>query len=100
MGFQNDGERQMHQGNWSCSDCGAAITELPFEPNGTSPLFCRDCHRKKREGQGSDNNSRERKTFAGNWSCSSCGTPITELPFEPRDDSNLLCKECYRNQKN
>ena len=100
MGFQNDGERQMHQGNWSCSECGASITELPFEPNGTSPLYCRDCHRQKRGGDRPNNNFRERKTFSGNWSCSSCQASITELPFEPRDDSNLLCKECYRSQKN
>ena len=44
--FTND--RQMHQGNWKCSECGAAITELPFEPDGERPLFCRDCHRQKR----------------------------------------------------
>ena len=45
---QADDNRQMHQGNWSCSQCGAAITELPFEPDGERPLFCRDCYRNKR----------------------------------------------------
>jgi len=40
--------RQMHKGNWTCSECGAEITELPFEPDGERPLFCRDCHRQKR----------------------------------------------------
>jgi len=100
MGFQNNGDRQMHQGNWSCSECGASITELPFEPNGTSPLYCRDCHRQKRGNQRSDNNFRERKTYSGNWSCSSCGSSITELPFEPKDASTLLCRDCYRAQKN
>lgn len=39
--------RQMVQGNWTCSQCGAAITELPFEPDGERPVFCRDCHRQK-----------------------------------------------------
>jgi len=42
------GQRQMYQGNWTCSECGTAITELPFEPDGDRPIFCRDCHRKKR----------------------------------------------------
>lgn len=43
---------------WSCSQCGAEIKELPFQPrsdeNGvpTSPLFCRDCHRARMQDQG------------------------------------------------
>jgi len=47
MQNNNFGPRKMFQGNWSCSECGAAITELPFEPSGDRPLFCRDCHRSK-----------------------------------------------------
>jgi len=45
---QGFGQRKMIQGDWKCSECGAAITELPFEPDGTRPLFCRDCYRKNR----------------------------------------------------
>ncbi|PIR93379.1 hypothetical protein COT99_00940 [Candidatus Falkowbacteria bacterium CG10_big_fil_rev_8_21_14_0_10_43_10] len=97
----SSGDRQMYQGSWSCSECGAAITELPFEPNGTSPLYCRDCHRKQRESRRPTSRSfGERKMYRGNWSCSSCGNSITELPFEPKDESMLLCKDCYRSQKN
>ena len=40
-------ERKMYQGNWTCSECGAEIKELPFEPSGDRPLLCRDCHRQK-----------------------------------------------------
>lgn len=48
MGYQdNPQQRQMFKGNWSCSECGAEINELPFEPDGDRPLFCRDCHRQK-----------------------------------------------------
>ncbi|MFH1426982.1 MAG: CxxC-x17-CxxC domain-containing protein [Patescibacteria group bacterium] len=58
--MQNDqnsfGQRKMYQGNWSCSKCGAAITELPFEPDGTRPLFCQDCYRQNR-------NDRPRRQF-------------------------------------
>lgn len=43
-GFQ----RRMYQGNWKCSECGAEITELPFEPSGDRPLYCRECHAKRR----------------------------------------------------
>ena len=44
-------DRQMHKGNWTCSQCGGEITELPFEPDGTRPLYCRDCHRQKRQSR-------------------------------------------------
>lgn len=33
----------MHQGNWKCSKCGAAITELPFQPRSEDGLTCRTC---------------------------------------------------------
>jgi len=36
----------MFQGNWKCSTCGGAITELPFEPRGQSGLTCRTCYAK------------------------------------------------------
>jgi len=50
MDSQNSfGPRQMVQGDWTCSECGAKITELPFEPDGTRPIYCRDCHRNKRQ---------------------------------------------------
>jgi len=41
-------QRQMYNGRWKCSECGAEITELPFEPDGTRPVYCRDCYRKRR----------------------------------------------------
>lgn len=43
--------RQMIQGNWKCSKCGTAITELPFEPDPSrlDQLLCRDCHRERRQ---------------------------------------------------
>ncbi|QQG46638.1 MAG: hypothetical protein HYY55_00955 [Candidatus Niyogibacteria bacterium] len=36
----------MIEGNWKCSDCGAEITKLPFEPKEGRPVFCLDCYRK------------------------------------------------------
>lgn len=38
--------------------------------------------------------------FQGNWTCSKCGGAITELPFEPRSNSGLTCRECYFKDKN
>ena len=40
--------KQMFKGSWKCADCGAKISELPFEPATDRPIYCRDCWRKKR----------------------------------------------------
>jgi len=42
------GQRQMYQVDEKCAGCGTAITQLPFRPNGNSPLYCRDCYQKNR----------------------------------------------------
>lgn len=44
----NNFERKMYKGNWKCSECGKEITELPFEPSGDRPLYCKECHAKRR----------------------------------------------------
>ncbi len=35
----------------------------------------------------------------GNWKCSTCGGPITELPFQPRSEAGLTCRACYSKSK-
>tara|TARA_B100000508_G_scaffold88461_1_gene68856 strand:- start:253 stop:651 length:399 start_codon:yes stop_codon:yes gene_type:complete len=40
----------MFKGDWKCSKCGGAITELPFEPRGTAGLTCRDCYFNDKSG--------------------------------------------------
>lgn len=87
----------MHQGDWKCSSCGSAITELPFEPRSTEGLKCRDCHAKGKGGGASSRPQGERKMFEGDWKCSGCGSAITALPFEPRSTENLKCIDCFRN---
>jgi CxxC-x17-CxxC domain-containing protein len=37
--------------------------------------------------------------FQGKWTCSGCNGAITELPFEPRSDAGLLCRECHQKQR-
>ncbi|MBI2123845.1 MAG: hypothetical protein Q7S62_02100 [bacterium] len=37
--------------------------------------------------------------FKGEWTCADCGTAITELPFQPREGSEVYCRDCYRNRK-
>jgi len=97
----------MHQGNWTCSGCGKAITELPFEPRSTNGLMCRECHAKARAGAtGGDAATTDengapapKPKVAGNWVCSMCGGAITSLPFTPRDTSNLKCIDCFKKSK-
>lgn len=54
MAYDNQGggfqPRQMFQGDWKCSKCNAAITELPFQPDPArlDQLLCRDCHKANR----------------------------------------------------
>ncbi|MAZ56492.1 hypothetical protein CL653_01765 [bacterium] len=38
--------------------------------------------------------------YQGNWKCSSCGGTINELPFKPRSDKGLTCRDCFMKQKN
>ena len=49
---------EMHQVDVKCSECGAQITELPFEPAPDRPVYCRECNYKRkiqRNEQVSDN---------------------------------------------
>ncbi len=43
----------------------------------------------------------QRRMYQGDWKCSKCGTPITELPFEPSPDrlDGLFCRDCYREKR-
>ena len=40
------GPREMHPA--TCSDCGIE-TQVPFNPTGDRPVYCRDCYMKRRE---------------------------------------------------
>ena len=41
----SDAQREMHK--VTCADCGKE-TEVPFKPNGTRPVYCKDCYQKHR----------------------------------------------------
>ena len=89
----------MAQGNWKCGSCGGEITELPFEPRGDGAgLKCKACFAKG-SGGSRPSGGGERKTHKGDWKCSGCGAAITELPFEPRDTSNLKCLDCFKKSR-
>lgn len=135
----------MFEGNWKCSKCGGAITQLPFQPRSESGLTCRTCYAKSKEAGSpaaeSESAAPEMSTagepaplddmpdydefqsasepmsvedsfaglevtepvtpgdkpkFTGEWKCAGCGAPISSLPFQPRDTSNLKCLDCFK----
>jgi CxxC-x17-CxxC domain-containing protein len=50
-------DRKMHKA--TCSECGTE-TEVPFEPDPSRPVFCRDCFMKKRNSNRRGNFDRDR----------------------------------------
>ncbi len=91
-----EGDRPLFEGEWECSQCGAAITQLPFQPDAERPLFCRECHRKRR----AEREVRKRSAMVqGSWTCVACGGDISELPFNPTRTDNLLCRQCHREKR-
>jgi len=91
--------RKMYQGSWKCSQCGAEITELPFEPSGDLPIYCRECHQARLNERRGNRGSFQRRMYQGNWKCASCGAEITELPFEPKEGQEIYCRDCYRSRR-
>lgn len=50
FGRRDSGPVTMHQA--VCSNCGASC-EVPFQPNGSKPVFCNNCFRGKRDDRDS-----------------------------------------------
>jgi len=85
------GEKRMFK--TTCDSCGG-VAEVPFRPDGSKPVYCRDCFRKD-EGFGR-REAGERKMYQVN--CASCGTR-TEVPFRPTGERPVYCKSCFGAQK-
>ncbi len=59
-----DSDRPQIMHKTICSNCGKEC-EVPFKPNGSKPVFCRDCFQKNRSSDSirSDNNYERRSNF-------------------------------------
>lgn len=101
-GFARGGSRgfdrpQMHRA--TCVKCGNGC-EVPFRPNGSKPVFCRDCFR--HDGQGSSHrfgrrDSRgfdrdEKRSYPA--TCAACGDRC-DLPFRPNGSKPVYCRGCF-----
>jgi len=85
-----------------CSDCGSTFIftageqeffktkGLTSEPKRCSP--CRQANRQTRGGGGSGG-SQFRQMYPA--TCAACGKS-TEVPFEPRGDKPVYCRDCFR----
>lgn len=100
---ESAGSRPMVQGNWSCAGCGATITELPFQPDGSRPVHCRDCHKsrspRRDDRGGGSRDFAPRPMVQGNWECAGCSVAITELPFQPDGSRPIYCRDCHRSSR-
>jgi len=84
-----------------CSDCGATFTfsveeQEFFQSRGytNEPKRCPSCRqarKSERYGNGSYGSSRQMFPVT----CAECGKD-TEVPFEPRGDKPVYCRDCYR----
>ena len=83
----------------TCSSCGREC-DLPFKPNGSRPVFCRDCFRKNsnqdsggRRDQSSDRRGgTDRPMYDA--VCDNCGDKC-RIPFMPREGKETLCSKCF-----
>ncbi|MFA6427452.1 MAG: CxxC-x17-CxxC domain-containing protein [Candidatus Magasanikbacteria bacterium] len=104
MPYQSD--RQMYDVDCACAKCGAHISQLPFQPSGDRPVYCSDCNRayrnERRDGDRSSSRGPRapRQMFQVNLTCGSCGTQITELPFQPSGDKPVYCRDCMMARRN
>ena len=64
-----------------CSDCGKEC-EVPFKPNGSKPVFCRECFQSKRTSEGSRAESFTRRP--------SFGGPLQSMPEPHKEQFDTL----------
>ena len=87
----------------TCSDCGqdfifTAADQAFFQERGYStPKRCKTCRMAKKSGQG-NSGYRSNQSQGTSVICSGCGQPTT-VPFEPRGDRPVYCRECYQARK-
>jgi len=87
----------------TCSDCGQDFTftaadQAFFQERGYStPKRCKPCRMAKKNDQGGSG-YRSAPSQGTPVICSGCGQPTT-VPFEPRGDRPVFCRDCYQARK-
>lgn len=79
----------------TCASCGDAC-EVPFKPNASKPVYCRNCFKKEGGGEHRTDdrgfNLEEKRLFK--TSCDTCGNDC-EVPFRPTGERPVYCRECF-----
>ena len=87
----------------TCSDCGQEFTftaadQAFFSERGYStPKRCKNCRQARKNDQGGSG-YRSAPSQGTPVICSGCGQPTT-VPFAPRGDRPVYCRECYAARK-
>jgi CxxC-x17-CxxC domain-containing protein len=86
-----------------CRDCGkefvfSAGEQEFFQEKGFThdPTRCPECRSARRGSRGDSFGSRPRRMFS--VICAECGQE-TEVPFEPRGDRPVYCRDCFEKQR-
>ncbi len=89
----------------TCSDCGQEFTfssedQAFFQERGYStPKRCKPCRQAKKNEQGGGGSGyRSMQSQGTSVTCAGCGQQTT-VPFEPRGDRPVFCRDCYQAQK-
>lgn len=92
---------QLHQA--TCASCGNSC-EVPFKPNGSRPIYCRECFKKEGDTDSApmrfDRDSAPRgfdrddkQLFQA--TCATCGNSC-EVPFKPNGSKPVYCRNCFK----
>jgi CxxC-x17-CxxC domain-containing protein len=96
----------------TCTDCGAEFTFTAgeqefFATKGfqNKPNRCPDCRAARKAQRGSGGGPSSDRSSGGygtremfSVTCSECGQPA-EVPFQPRGDKPVYCRDCFSRQR-
>lgn len=87
----------------TCRDCGSefvwtASEQEFYKQKGfeNAPVRCPKCRAAKKARMGNGGGMGQRQSFP--ITCSSCGKQDT-VPFQPRGDRPVLCRDCFQKQR-
>ena len=87
----------------TCRDCGQEFTFTVGEQEfylshglQNEPSRCSECRAAKRRDRQGGGYNQPRQTFT--VICADCGCETT-VPFQPREDRPVYCKECYEKHR-
>ncbi|MEK7533782.1 MAG: zinc-ribbon domain containing protein [Patescibacteria group bacterium] len=86
-----------------CRDCGkefvwTASEQEFYQQKGfqNAPVRCASCRALKKARMEGDRGGQQRQSFE--ITCSNCGKKDT-VPFQPRGDRPVYCRDCFRKQR-